>query len=356
MLQTAIQKLTNNGDLIAHFLVQTMLGTTPHAKVCHQLQATKLLIKFGFTDLNTNDITHTTPQQHPTALPDSSQDHQQPTTITPTHILNYEIARYIRQETSNGENLARFLVEIMHKDEPQFSTQTIKPQHRIAAAKELLNRGFGNLNPNNTSRQTTLDQQDHSALHTDLAKHIRAQTGHGIDTARFLIEVVQDGANSGFKPHHRLSAASELLRRAYDIPYEHISWQHIEAYYKTQTPPDAPSIEEPSPTLAPIPTDIDPLQKATTPLNTSASKPNYPDTPFNPNAETIPEDTDTLTPEELDALADADIEYYDPPTDEEYAQWLKTIDLAYPPDDQPNELNDPIRTAHSPIQPNARSP
>ena len=49
------------------------------------------------------------------------------------------LAEIVREETSNGRDVVRFLVDVMHGNLDGF-----KPCHRIAAAKELLRRGFEN--------------------------------------------------------------------------------------------------------------------------------------------------------------------------------------------------------------------
>ena len=56
-----------------------------------------------------------------------------------------------------------------------------------------------------------------SPLHQELAALIREETDNGRTTVRFLVDVMQ-GTIPDFKPHHRLSAAKELLRRGFDNP------------------------------------------------------------------------------------------------------------------------------------------
>ena len=47
-LQSKIAALTNDGETIAHFLADTLQGANLDVKVCHQLDAAKLLTKYGF--------------------------------------------------------------------------------------------------------------------------------------------------------------------------------------------------------------------------------------------------------------------------------------------------------------------
>ena len=53
------------------------------------------------------------------------------------------------------------------------------------------------------------------SLHQDLVALICEETDHGRSAVRFLVDVMQ-GNLPDFKPHHRLSAAKELLRRGFE--------------------------------------------------------------------------------------------------------------------------------------------
>ena len=62
-------------------------------------------------------------------------------------ILNYEIAHLIRHETAEGHTVVEFLIHIMTGRDRPFRPKKfrIKPADRMAAARELLRRGFGDL-------------------------------------------------------------------------------------------------------------------------------------------------------------------------------------------------------------------
>ena len=49
-LQRHIRRLTNNGEVVARFLTETVQGKTPGAKACHQVKAMEYLVRFGLTD------------------------------------------------------------------------------------------------------------------------------------------------------------------------------------------------------------------------------------------------------------------------------------------------------------------
>ena len=49
-LQKHIRNLTNDGEVVARFLVDTVEGKHTDAKYHHKLEAMKPLVRFGFTD------------------------------------------------------------------------------------------------------------------------------------------------------------------------------------------------------------------------------------------------------------------------------------------------------------------
>ena len=133
------------------------------------------------------------------------------------------LADIVREETEDGRLIVRFLIEVM-----QGLVEQSKPCHQLDAARQLLNLGF-------QQAQTFIDTNTHAPslqkklralrvlgvettpLHQELAALIREETDNGRTTVRFLIDVMQ-GTLPDFKPHRRLSAAKELLRRGFDTP------------------------------------------------------------------------------------------------------------------------------------------
>ena len=133
------------------------------------------------------------------------------------------LAEIVREETDDGRLIVRFLIDVM-----QGLLEQSKPCHQLAAARQLLTLGF-------QQAQTFIDTNTHASsphknlralgvlgvettpLHRELAALIREETDNGRTTVRFLVDVMQ-GNLPDFKPHHRLSAAKELLRRGFDNP------------------------------------------------------------------------------------------------------------------------------------------
>ncbi len=122
----------------------------------------------------------------------------------------------IRDRTNDGITIVDFLFAVMRNELDGF-----KPCHRLDAAKLLVKyelddgTAFILNNPPEPSRPRS-DTGSSQDTHFDrsLSKVIRESTDDGRSVCRFLINVM-DGELSAFKPHHRLSAARELLSRGF---------------------------------------------------------------------------------------------------------------------------------------------
>ena len=157
-LQSKIAELTQNGETIAVFLADTLQGASPAIKVCHQLDAARMLTRYGFPQQD-NIVQFPSPsmeqgkdegeeQDANATSPDAGDRNAEPTL---RDVAAYPVARYIRSRTDNGETLVEALCQIMESDRYRPDPFTgrpmqsaIKPRHRLAAAKELLRRAFAN--------------------------------------------------------------------------------------------------------------------------------------------------------------------------------------------------------------------
>ena len=272
-LQQNIIDRTREGDSIAAFLVDTMQGQHTDAKFNHRLEAAKHLIKYGFPDTdcgnasvrpepvegqeNASSITsrHScesrnpegqrgdeTPVQSPLSPGERARVRGKEITKPISHldILNYEIAHLIRHETAEGHTIANFLVDIMTGRDRPFTPKKfrIKPADRMAAARELLRRGFGDLGSRRKLSDSTDEANAYDTLHTDLARRMREYSERGADTIRFLLEVISDpDPDLEFTIHHRMSAAQELLRRGWDTNYDNIKPEHLQDYWRDKESP-----------------------------------------------------------------------------------------------------------------------
>ena len=138
------------------------------------------------------------------------------------------LADIIREETDDGRLVVRFLIDVM-----QGKVDDSKPCHRLDAARQLLNLGFDGARgiiqsasqsasvraPSSTPSKSRFDQ--------GIADIIKLETSDGRDAVRFLVDVMQ-GNLDDFKPHHRIAAAKELLRRGFDNSPDHNGEHDVE--------------------------------------------------------------------------------------------------------------------------------
>ena len=125
----------------------------------------------------------------------------------------------IQDRTNDGTDIVDFLVAVMRNELAGF-----KPCHRLDAAKllvkyerdEALNFSLDYI-PEPSRTRSESGSPDDPYFDRKLAKVIRESTDDGRSVCRFLINVM-DGELSAFKPHHRISAARELLSRGFGKP------------------------------------------------------------------------------------------------------------------------------------------
>ena len=250
-LQQNIHSVTKDGYDIAAFLADTMRGETPGVKVCHRMEAAKLLIKYGFTDTDCDNV-----PVHPESVEGLVEPPNQSTLspgvrvrvrgneitnpISHLDILNYETAHLIRHETADGHTIVNFLVDIMTGRDRPFTPRKfrIKPADRMAAARELLRRGFGDFGSRRNLSDSNDEANAYDNLHTDLARRMREYSERGTDTIRFLLELMSDpDPEKEFTIHHRMFAAQELLRRGWDTNYDNIKPEHLQDYWQDKESP-----------------------------------------------------------------------------------------------------------------------
>ena len=257
-LQHNIHRITRDGYDIAAFLADTMRGETQGVKVCHRMEAAKHLIKYGFTNTECETTSDrlsraggnpkvqgegtNTPSPSTGEVRDGGEDSPSSMSDPVTHldIINYQVAHLIRHETAEGHTLVEFLIHIMSGRDRPFMPKKfrIKPADRMAAARELLRRGFGDLGSRRKQSDNNDEANAYDTLHTDLAKRMREYSERGTDTIRFLLELMANpDPDKEFTVHHRMSAAQELLRRGWDTNYDNIKPKHLQAYWQDKESP-----------------------------------------------------------------------------------------------------------------------
>ena len=152
------------------------------------------------------------------------------TPVTDLDIINHKVARLIREETNDGYLIADFLARVMRGTAGQ--GRPISEADRMAAAKELMNRGLGRFGDTH-DRRISGSQHDSDIIHSGLARYIRERTDHGLEPARFLLDVAS-GRDEAFSMHQRVVATRELARRGWDTNYDRITSEDIAAYYERQ--------------------------------------------------------------------------------------------------------------------------
>ena len=122
----------------------------------------------------------------------------------------------IQDRTNDGITIVDFLVAIMRNELAGF-----KPCHRLDAAKLLVKYERDEAHnftldyiPEPSRSRSDSDSSGDSYFDQKLAQVIRQSTDDGRSVCRFLINVM-DGELKQFKPHHRISAARELLSRGF---------------------------------------------------------------------------------------------------------------------------------------------
>ena len=125
-LAEIVREVTDNGRTIINFLHDVMLNRVEDAKMCHRIAAARELAKLGSKEA----------EEFLKAVTQSGNG-RAPARASGKSPRNDELADIIKQETSDGRDVVRFLVDVMHGNLDGF-----KPCHRVASAKELLRRGF----------------------------------------------------------------------------------------------------------------------------------------------------------------------------------------------------------------------
>ncbi len=140
-LAQRIQAKTDNGDTIIDFLVEVMKSELDDFRLCHRLQAARLLANYGCchkpagaarSPLTDEAINFIVDNPSEPSLRDSGPGSSHDT------LFDSKLAMVIRDATDDGASICRFLINVMEGELKAFT-----PQNRLSAARELLSRGFG---------------------------------------------------------------------------------------------------------------------------------------------------------------------------------------------------------------------
>ena len=130
------------------------------------------------------------------------------------HAPNMSLPQFIRDNTNDGHNIARVLIDVM-----EGRLEGTKISHRLTAARLLTiygNDDAPDFIADNTPDTPETERGEKIWLTIDpgLRTLIRARTDDGRVIFMFLIDVME-GRVEGIHVGHRVSAAKELLNRAF---------------------------------------------------------------------------------------------------------------------------------------------
>ena len=124
------------------------------------------------------------------------------------------LSQYIRENTNDGHNIARVLIDVM-----EGRLDGARISHRLTAARLLTI--YGHKDAADFIADNTPDVPDEEwgervrvTIDPAISSYIKQRTDGGREICLFLIEVVQ-GKVEGIHVGHRVWAAKELLNRAY---------------------------------------------------------------------------------------------------------------------------------------------
>ena len=140
------------------------------------------------------------------------------------------LAKIVAEETGDGRRIVKFLVQVA---EGELDSEGFQPCHRMDSAKELVKIGLTEfedyIQANSTPRKprakrTSAPDADISPeiaqAREELAEYARELTQDGRTVIKMYAEVMEGERNDeGFKPHHRIAAARELIKRGFDETY-----------------------------------------------------------------------------------------------------------------------------------------
>ena len=139
-LAKIVAEETDEGRDIVTFFVNAANGYLRDFKANHRMDAAKELVKIGIEEFA--DYVKPSTGKRSKAPQPSTANPDPDTEISPElQAARSELAQYAREMTGNGRTLVRFYANVMEGflENPG----NFKPNHRLAAAKELVKIGFG---------------------------------------------------------------------------------------------------------------------------------------------------------------------------------------------------------------------
>ena len=138
-----VREHTQDADLISQFLIRAVTGRLPGFKPCHRMEATRQLaiINPKMARALAEDNTPQRSRDHDRR----SRESGNPSLVAHTSAAaaaQQQLADIIRQETSDGRDIARFFIDVM-----QGTREGFNQRFRFAAAEMLIHRGYDDVAP-----------------------------------------------------------------------------------------------------------------------------------------------------------------------------------------------------------------
>ena len=236
-----VNQLTHDGDALIQFMWDTVQGEYPDAKFHHRQNAARDLA------IMSGQLPQDTPGSAARVVREEDMPKPKTPKVTLKQIINKPIGAYIREKTDDCRDLAteyynilfpRPVFESANPDEKKYQKATrIRPHHQVAALKEMMKRSIGSRNPYAYPQTSAMEEK---MLNSKLATEMRLSMDKGMGYARYMFEILENdktdryGAiiTDPFTQTHRLWALNELCRMGADIPWEHITPEAIDAFFR----------------------------------------------------------------------------------------------------------------------------
>ena len=236
-----VNQRTNDCDELIDFMLDTVRGEYPDAKHHHRQNAARDLAIMG------GSLPQDTPGSPARVVRQEDMPKPKAPKVTLKQIINKPIGAYIREKTDDCVDLIdeyynilfpRPVFESANPDELKYQKATrIRSHHKVAALKEMMKRSIGSRNPYAYPQTSAAEEK---MLNSKLGTGMRLAMDKGMGYARYMFEILENdktdrwGAiiTDPFTQTHRLWALNELCRMGADIPWEHITPEAIDTFFR----------------------------------------------------------------------------------------------------------------------------
>ncbi len=236
-----VNQRTNDCDELIDFMLDTVRGEYPDAKHHHRQNAARDLAVMG------GSLPQDTPGSAARVVREEDMPKPKTPKVTLKQIINKPIGAYIREKTDDCVDLIdeyynilfpRPVFESANPDEKKYQKATrIRSHHKVAALREMMKRSIGSRNPYAYPQTSAMEEK---MLNSKLGTGMRLAMDKGMGYARYMFEILENDKTDRygniitdpFTQSHRLIALNELCRIGADIPWEHITPESIDAFFR----------------------------------------------------------------------------------------------------------------------------